>query len=573
MKSKYLLLTILLIAIFFRFMNLNWDQGQHIHPDERFLTMVGNDLKVPTTIIQYLDPVSSPMNPVNIRDDNNNQKYGFFVYGTFPIVINKLLAVQSGTDTYSLFTYQGRLLSTISDLIIVLIIFKICELWEEKYKLNSNIKYYASFFYAIAVLPIQLSHFFAVDTFLNLFMLLSFYFALRFYYKPSVVFVILSSISFGLAISSKITAVFILPLISLFIFLAIVKLKTYFVFNHFRYKKIINLFVLFIIFFGIAYFTIRLGFPYIFQDSNFLDPRPNSVFVQNLKLLKSWEGKDIFYPPGIQWISKPPVIFSLINLAFFGVGLPYFLFIIVGILYIFTKQKNIIFVSILIWLTAFFLYQSTQFAQAMRYFIFLYPFLAIIAGFGFFYFTDKWKLLFKSVALITILIWPLSFLSIYLHPLSRVSASEWIYNNVPDNNIILSEYWDDALPLNVSITNNKTFSSESLHIFDPDTSQKWQLMNNFLTSADYYILSSNRGWGSIMAVPWKYPMMSKYYTDLFAGKTNYKKIKEFTSYPSLNYLGIPFTIPDDWADESFTVYDHPKVIIFKNLLKTNSNFK
>jgi len=38
----------------------------------------------------------------------------------------------------------------------------------------------AAFFYAMAVLPIQLSHFFATDTFLNLFMFASFYFALRF---------------------------------------------------------------------------------------------------------------------------------------------------------------------------------------------------------------------------------------------------------------------------------------------------------------------------------------------------------------------------------------------------------
>jgi len=45
-------------------------------------------------------------------------------------------------------------------------------------KIN-RFKYWAAFIYAIAVLPIQLSHFFAVDTFLNTFALMSVYFMLR----------------------------------------------------------------------------------------------------------------------------------------------------------------------------------------------------------------------------------------------------------------------------------------------------------------------------------------------------------------------------------------------------------
>jgi hypothetical protein len=92
-------------------------------------------------------------------------------------------------------------------------------------------------------------------------------------------------------------------------------------------------------------------------------------------------------------------------------------------------------------------------------------------------------------------------------------------------------------------------------------------MNNILNKADYYVLSSNRGWGSITTVPEKYPMMSKFYNDLLSGKTNYKLIKEFTSYPSLCYMlhVTCYMLNDQWADESFTVYDHPKVMIFKNV--------
>ena len=40
-----LLLLILLIGAYFRFTGLNWDQGTHLHPDERFLTTVAYSLQ------------------------------------------------------------------------------------------------------------------------------------------------------------------------------------------------------------------------------------------------------------------------------------------------------------------------------------------------------------------------------------------------------------------------------------------------------------------------------------------------------------------------------------------------
>jgi len=38
-------------------------------------------------------------------------------------------------------------------------------------------------------------------------------------------------------------------------------------------------------------------------------------------------------------------------------------------------------------------------------------------------------------------------------------------------------------------------------------------------------------------------------------------VAEITSYPAVPIFGIQ--IPDYSADESFTVYDHPRVLIFK----------
>jgi hypothetical protein len=198
----------------------------------------------------------------------------------------------------------------------------------------------------------------------------------------------------------------------------------------------------------------------------------------------------------------------------------------------------------------------------MRYFFIIYPYLAILAGMGFTALLHKRHVTYYCLAIIITLIWPLMYLSIYLHPHSRITASNWIYAHVPSGSLLLNEYWDDPLPLPLA-PNATYYPGEMISVFDPDTPEKWQKLNSQLRKGDYYILSSNRGWGSIPSVPEHYPLMTQYYNHLFNDQTDYHLVAEFTAYPALVYLGIPLSLPDQWADESFTVYDHPKVMIYK----------
>ena len=56
---------ILVLGAVLRFTGLDWDQGQHLHPDERFLTMVENSLQWPESLGQYLSliHISEPTRP------------------------------------------------------------------------------------------------------------------------------------------------------------------------------------------------------------------------------------------------------------------------------------------------------------------------------------------------------------------------------------------------------------------------------------------------------------------------------------------------------------------------------
>ena len=154
-------------------------------------------------------------------------------------------------------------------------------------------------------------------------------------------------------------------------------------------------------------------------------------------------------------------------------------------------------------------------------------------------------------------------MSIYTKDHSRVVASRWMYANIPAQSIISYEYWDDPLPLTVQDPMSRNYVGKEIHIFDPDTTEKWKIIDEQLKKTNYYVMSSNRGWGSIQKVPSRYPVASQFYTDMFQNKRGFTLVGDFVSYPSLRYLGIPVDFPDQWAEEAFTVYDHPQVLIFK----------
>ncbi|HEX8932368.1 MAG TPA: hypothetical protein VF810_04385, partial [Patescibacteria group bacterium] len=139
-KSKLLLFIILFLAAAFRLYGLNWDQGYHLHPDERFLTMVANAMHLPHSFADYLNPQLSTFNPANIG-------FSFFVYGTFPLIFAKLLGSLFYADTYATFTLFGRVLSALADTLVVWLVFKTVEQFEKYYKLPLAIKFFAAFGY------------------------------------------------------------------------------------------------------------------------------------------------------------------------------------------------------------------------------------------------------------------------------------------------------------------------------------------------------------------------------------------------------------------------------------------
>ena len=162
-KVNLLLMLILLVGAYFRFVGLNWDQNFHQHPDERFITMAADGIRGVSGISAYFDTATSTLNPLN---------YGSYTYGMLPLFITRMVAEWLQMANYDRLTLVGRGLSGVFDLAAVWLLYLL-----GKRLYNKRTGILAAALGAAAVLPIQLSHFFAVDSFSTVFVIASVYFA------------------------------------------------------------------------------------------------------------------------------------------------------------------------------------------------------------------------------------------------------------------------------------------------------------------------------------------------------------------------------------------------------------
>jgi hypothetical protein len=272
----------------------------------------------------------------------------------------------------------------------------------------------------------------------------------------------------------------------------------------------------------------------------------------------------------LQFDHTIPYLFQIYNF-FWQIGLAA-IFCIFGFIFVIFKalrKRNKQLLVFIILPLIYFLYVGSWHTKFIRYMVPIIPFLLISAAILLMRIKLKFKLfgslLIFGVVIVTI-IWALAFSSIYFNPQTRILASEWIYQNIPYGTRILNEQWDDGLPIPIAAFNPGQYQIATLAMYDTDNAAKIEYLAANLSSSNYLIFNSRRLYGTLIHLADKYPLTSKYYKLLFAGQLGYRDIQEFSSYPSL--FGVE--INDDASEETFQVYDHPKVIIFKNIKHFNA---
>ncbi len=119
----------------------------------------------------------------------------------------------------------------------------------------------------------------------------------------------------------------------------------------------------------------------------------------------------------------------------------------------------------------------------------------------------------------------------------------------------------------------------NLQVYWADDATKLTRFVDTLSAADYIIIPTNHQYAQITRLPERYPLTTLYYRELlgcpageniircyreaqpgqYEGRLGFELVEVFESYPTLG----PLVINDQAAEEAFTFYDHPKVLIFK----------
>jgi len=448
------LLVILGLGIYFRFVGLNWDQNNHLHPDERFLTMVASAISSGGSLGDYFNTSTSTLNPYNVG-------YSFFVYGDFPLIVIRYIAESFLKTGYDQIFMVGRQLSALADILTILLVYLIGSRLYGRW-----VGVIAAALAAFSVVPIQQAHFFTVDTFANLFGFLAVYLAVRFatspdkdmddgpldvtlQNKPKLKSLLkgflpyaLFAIAVGMAAASKINAgalVILLPLAVLV-----------------RYNKSVTdwpvtriLMILFyLVLAGVIFFlTFRVLQPYAFEGPGFFNFGINPNWLANIRELQVQSSGKSDFPPALQWANRP-IWFAWANTILWGMGLPLGLTALAGFIWMgwrIIRGEWRTHILLWAWTGLYSLWQGIAWVRAMRYQMLIYPSAAIIAAWFIYTVWLKarekpvhkiaWvRILAGALIVVTIagsLAWAFAFTRIYARPVSRLAASEWILQNLP----------------------------------------------------------------------------------------------------------------------------------------------
>ncbi len=224
-RKSWWLFLILGVALALRLYDVNWDEGQHTHPDERWITIVATEIRWPKDLATALNPHATTWNP--LYDYARSQATGEyqmrrFAYGHLPLYLLTVvawalhnlapLADKLGApgevvrwlamaNTYDGFPLVGRPLSALFDTGTVFLVY-----WIGRRVYDHRVALLAAALSALTVTQIQLAHFYAFDPVATFFIMMALLGAVGMAQEGSSRWAVWAGAGAGLAVSSKFSA-------------------------------------------------------------------------------------------------------------------------------------------------------------------------------------------------------------------------------------------------------------------------------------------------------------------------------------------------------------------------------
>ncbi len=515
---KFVLFVLLVLLILYsRFINLDWDRGWGFHPDENNLWGASRRVE----LFNKLDP-------------------RFYAYGGFPIYLYSLLGSKA----------EARAVSAAAQTLIVFLLFVL----GKKLAGWPGGIISAGMGTSSAGL-IQAEHFLTVESLLGLFSLMIIWLLLNYEellkktrdrVSTSVIssgfYLILAAIVLGLGIGTKISfMVFILPFISL--------LRPGLAVSRAGPFQIIKALLTFALSLLVAALIFLLTNPFILTKWS----EAKSTLEYETKVAA---GKlPVFYTR--QFIDTIPGWFQAVHVFPYITGWLFLPMVIVGAYVVCFQESRLAAGLLATSLIAALLSFLPFWAKWTRYVVQILPVLILVAGVGAAWIWEKGKggKIIVVLALASFLPQFFYTLQVYAKEDTRIQAAKWAEANIPKNAKIFTEAMDlGILPFNPSFGKNiKLFNFYELD--EVGAAEKQAKLASLLDESDYFILLSRRVYKNSFDHPGKFPRSAKFYQSLFDGSLGYNLVYQSPLTPYFLFL-TP-------AEETFEVFDNPKVVIFK----------
>ncbi|OGK24664.1 hypothetical protein A3A46_01360 [Candidatus Roizmanbacteria bacterium RIFCSPLOWO2_01_FULL_37_13] len=610
-KIKWILFFLLfVILVYTRFINLSWGLPHPMHPDERNMA----------NAIQNLNCKIQSVNPAQRGEKFKIQNCfnpNFFAYGQFPLYLGYVIVfIMEFFDgdlgipiSFEEAAFSLRIISAVASILNVFLLLKVIRLLSNQVIKEKTSKSFSITQLLITLLLlifspffIQFAHFGTTESLIMLFysslVYLSIKISINELYSKKNLF--LMSLISGLAVATKISSVLMLILpLALIIDL--------------RKTNILARII------SICYFlALTLVVSIIFSPHNFIS------FAQFLGSMKYESDVALgsyraFYSRQFEGIN--PIFFQLVKIFPYSLGWPAFIFFIFGFIFLpFKLEFNVLRLAIL----AGFIPNAFLYAKWTRFMTPILPLMLTMSVLFVFRVIPMKMAIYKIRQLIWIsafagmtmlmVIPGLAYLSIYQNPDVRFTASEWIYKNIPGNSYILFETANVVdIPIESpaspagrqkSKVKSQNYQMISFNFYDLDENPSLQTeLRQHLAKADYMFIPSRRIFAnhycrnikyqrsnikttyqnsnisvilnlfqnlnqkeSCQYLRKKYPLLNDYYDKLFSGELGFVKVAEFNAFPKIQLLGKTILeFPDEEAEETWTVFDHPVIRIYKKI--------
>lgn len=606
------LLILLLLLVYSRFVGLNWGLPYPMHPDERNMAVA----------IQGLS--------CDIRNCYNPH---FFAYGQFPLYLGYLLIqvyhfISGKVGLPILFeeaVISLRLISAIASIINVFVLINIIKLLKSSRRLADKnqkifiLNYHFVFYILIFTFSpyfIQFSHFGTTEALLMLFYSLIIYHSLQYINRSKRETLLSLSLFSGLAMGTKVSAAIFMALPIIAILISNLKFKAQKSKIQSKIKKSKTIFFLVYLLHLIRdtflFLLLTAFFSIVFSPHNLISFSEFFGSINYESAVALGEVK-VFYTRQFDYTT--PVLFQLVKIFPYALGWPMLIFSLLGLLLVNwpDKKTNLLRFAFLV----YFLPNAFFYAKWTRFMAPVLPLMSIFAVLFLFNFQEKIFSLGKKILnkknqkfcilichfaffiLIFALIIPgIAYLSIYQNPDVRFTASKWIYENIPNNAYILFETANVVdVPIRLEgYKVDKVYREISFNYYDIDSNPLLkEAFYHHLAKADYIFVPSRRVFKNhycdlkfqVPSASWwtrwqflisnrqkkrcqylkeKYPLLNDYYDKLFSGRLGFKKVAEFSSYPKITFFGRTLIeFPDENAEETWTVFDHPVIRIYKRV--------